>query len=203
MKALQGLFALARRLWIRWVGAKTRYTSDYRKFELMYWVSNPWKMDSEGETFRFRETNRIASKTFGKVGTLLEIGCGEGHQTRYFEQICSGVTGIDVSPRAIKRARKICPNSDFIAGDVFCQAVAQKAPYDLVVCCEVLYYMSDVQATIRRIMELGRNALITYFDGEMEHLDPLVLSIPGCESEIIKSDGSSWRIACIRANSAL
>jgi hypothetical protein len=100
-----------------------------------------------------------------------------------------------VSGRAVERARKRCPGSEFLVGDIFSQEVSARAPFDLVVACEVLYYMTDVPAALRRIRKLGRHNLVTYFAGEMETLDALVLTLPGVASEILEFESSRWRAA--------
>ena len=53
--------------------------------------------------------------------------------------------------------------------------------------------MNDVPLDLRRIQALARNILLTYFAGEMETLDPQVLSFPVAVSEIVKFKKSQWR----------
>jgi len=60
---------------------------------------------------------------FGRVSSLLEIGCGEGHQSAQLQLVCDRLTGLDVSGRAVKRARGRCPGGEFLVGDVFSQEV--------------------------------------------------------------------------------
>lgn len=87
-----------------------------------------------------------------------------------------------------------------MVGNVFSQEVDARAPFDLVVACEVLYYMRDVPLALRRIQALARNILVTYFAGEMETLDPQILSFPGAVSEILELKQSRWRAAWWRGD---
>ena len=48
---------------------------------------------------------------------ILEIGCGEGHQSGRLLEICDSLYGIDVSHRAITRAQARCSGAKFGVGD--------------------------------------------------------------------------------------
>jgi SAM-dependent methyltransferase len=185
--------ARVKKIWFRIVGRDLRYSSDYEKLDRIYMVGDPWRMASPSEEYRLAETNRIILGNFGRVGSLLEIGCGEGHQSLKLREVCGRLIGLDVSTRAVERARRRFPGGEFFVADIFSQEVGAQAPFDLVVACEVLYYMSDVAAALRRMRELGRSGLVTYFAGEMENLDTQVLSLPGAASEILEFEGARWR----------
>jgi len=80
-------------------------------------------------------------------------------------------------------------------GDVFSSEVSVLAPFDLVVACEVLYYMIDVPAALRKIRTLGRNCLISYFGDEVGTLDRQVFdSFPEARSEILEFEQFRWRV---------
>jgi 2-polyprenyl-3-methyl-5-hydroxy-6-metoxy-1,4-benzoquinol methylase len=180
---------------IRIMRRDIQYSNDYKKIDRIYIVNDPWFMDSPNEQHRFLETNRLILENFGKVDKLLEIGCGEGHQSLWLQRICDRLIGVDVSARAVDRAQKRCPGKEFLVGDVFSQKVVSKAPYDLVVACEVLYYISDVPAVLKKISELGRNCLVTYFDREIKTLDQHLLLWPGAASKNIEFGGFRWKAA--------
>ena len=193
MKSFQRVSAKLKKIWMRLILRGTRYSNGYKKLDAFYIINDPWHMDSPSEQYRFKETNRLILENFGAVRSLLEIGCGEGHQSLHLQQVCDRLTGLDVSDRAVGRARRRCPRDEFLVGDIFSLAVGAKAPFELVVACEVLYYMSDVPAALGRIQALGRNCFLTYFAGEMETLDSQVLSLPGAVSKILQFEQSRWR----------
>jgi SAM-dependent methyltransferase len=184
-----------KKIWMRFALRRVRYSNNYKKLDAFYMVSDPWRMESPWEQYRFAETNRLILERFGRVGSLLEIGCGEGHQSLQLGQVCQRLTGLDVSARAVERARRRCPGAEFLVGDVFSEEVSVRAPFDLVLACEVLYYISDVPAALRRIQALGRNSLVTYYAGEMENLDPQVLSLHRAVSQILEFKHARWRAA--------
>ena len=195
MKALSDRF---RKYWMRFALRGIRYSDNYSKMDTIYRIDDPWHMTSPSQQYRFRETNQVILEQFGRVGSILEIGCGEGHQSLFFQQICDHLVGLDVSARAIKRAGRKCPESKFLVGTIFSQEVEAYAPFDLVVACEVLYYMEDVSVALQRIRELGRNVLVTYFGGEMPTLDAHILHLPGFSSQAFQFEGSRWRAAWCR-----
>ena len=177
-----------------------RYSNDFKKIDAIYFVDDPWNMSSACEQFRFVETNRVIAEKFGRVGSISEIGCGEGHQSLHLRQVCDRVVGLDVSGRAVERARRRCPECEFLVGDIFSHDVDVRAPFDLVVASEVLYYMTDTSAVLERMRVIGRNNLVTYFAGTMATLDPQVLCLPGVDSEILEFNQSRWRIAWWRCD---
>jgi SAM-dependent methyltransferase len=189
----QNVVAMLKKFWMRFALRGVHYSSNYAKLDAIYMVDDPWGMASPSEEYRFAGTNKLILKKFGRVGSILEIGCGEGHQSLHLRQVCDRLIGLDVSGRAVRRARRRCSGGKFLVGDIFSQEVGAHAPFDLVVACEVLYYMSDVPAALRRIQELGRNSLVTYFAREMKTLDPLVLSLPGAASAILEVEEVRWR----------
>jgi SAM-dependent methyltransferase len=196
MKASQSIADRLKSLWIRFAFRRgLRYSNDYERLNSAYFIGDPWNMASLGEQHRFAATNGLILETFGQVGSLLEIGCGEGHQSVYLRQICNRLTGLDVSIRAIERARRRCPNCTFLVGDIYSQELGGHKPFDVVVASEVLYYMSDVPSALKRIRSLGRNGLVTYFAGEMATLDPVVLPLPGVSSKVLQFKQCSWRLA--------
>ena len=185
---------------MRFVLRGVRYSNNHKKMDLIYLVSDPWHMSSLGEEYRFAEINRLIIEKFGRVGSLLEIGCGEGHQSLYLREVCDRMIGLDVSARAVERARMRCVRGEFLVGGIFSQEVDARAPFDLVIASEVLYYMSDVPAVLRRMRALGHNNLVTYFADEMENLDLQVLSLPGVASEVLEFKHARWRVVWWRGD---
>ena len=195
MKSVQKVSDKLKKIWISNTLRGARHINDYKNvcLNMLYMVNDPWRMESPQEQYRFTETNRIILKEFKQVGSLLEIGCGEGHQSIHLKQICGHLTGLDMSARAVKRAKRRCPDCEFLVGDIFSQELDVRVPFDLVVACEVIYYMSEVPAALRRIQALGRNCFVTYYAGVMENLDPQALSLSGAVSEILEFNQSRWR----------
>lgn len=155
------------------------YRDQHARFDQLYRIENPWDMDNESERFRFEETNRLIRLHLGKIGTLLEIGCGEGHQTTRLANVCEKMHAIDISSRAIERAKQRCPGVAFDVGDVFTAPILRSVQtFDLVVACEVLYYMRDVPAVLGQMEQIGRSCFVTYVSTHHPELEASLNRIP-------------------------
>src|SRR5215211_9205672 len=115
MKILRALRPKA--LWTRFALRAVPSLGVPKRLDCVYSVTDPWDLGSEREAYRFSETNRIILEQFGHVHSLLEVGCGEGHQSVELARVCDRLHGIDVSGRAIHRARKKL-DAEFEASDL-------------------------------------------------------------------------------------
>jgi Methyltransferase domain len=181
---------IAKGLKTRWMGTTFPYGMHYRnevaRFNRLYLLRDPWAMNCGRERFRFMETNRLITENFDHPYNLLEIGCGEGLQSSELQQISDRLYGIDVSVRAVRRAVRRCPQATFAVGNIYrLPQSMQSTRFDLVTACEVLYYMADVPGALRRLGELGRACLISYYDGVREEMDKHVKEIPGVRFESV------------------
>src|ERR1700690_629579 len=141
-----------RNVWTRAMLRGIHYRDRHARFDQLYKLQDPWHMDTESEKFRFEEKNRLIRMKVRPIETLLEIGCGEGHQTAKLAELCKNIYAIDISGRAVERAKQRCAQASFGVGDVFSAPILKSMPrVDLVVACEVLYYMSDVPAVLARM----------------------------------------------------
>jgi Methyltransferase domain len=121
------------------------YRGDAARFNCPYLVTDPWLLNSETERYRFRQTNELIRKKFGHSHRLLEIGCGDGLQSR--EQVCDQLSGIDVSERAIGRARRRCPVATFSVSDMYALPQPPTSQFDL-----VAFTPSETQKRLCRII---------------------------------------------------
>jgi SAM-dependent methyltransferase len=179
--------------WVRLALRRAHYTDRADKLDRLYMVEDPWHLQSAKEQARFAWTNQLIVARFDRPATILEIGCGEGYQSRYLAQACDRLYGIDVSSRAVRRARRRCPGARFAAGDPLTHGFPDvPLPADLVVACEVIYYVKDVPRFIERLSQLGRACLVTYYQGQAEALDPHFEDRPNCRREQFRCDGTEW-----------
>jgi cyclopropane fatty-acyl-phospholipid synthase-like methyltransferase len=102
--------------------------------------------------------------------SILDVGCGEGALTRYLVGSASCVIGIDGSPTAIARARRIVPKATFICDTL--ETFTAPEPFDLVLAVEVLYYVSHPRDAIEQLLTLGRSVIVSYTTRERQRLDP-------------------------------
>ena len=195
---------LVRKAWRKFALRNLTASDNHAQLNLLYALPDPWNMQSEGEQHRFEMTNALIASKAGRVGTILEIGCGEGHQTRHLASLCDQVYGLDVSPRAVTRARKRVPEALLETGTL--ERVPWTPPqgrFDLVVACEVLYHMSDVSGAVRRMSELGRACLVTFFSPGARIVAGHVDHLPGVERGWIYHDPNAWLWAFWRQSETL
>jgi 2-polyprenyl-3-methyl-5-hydroxy-6-metoxy-1,4-benzoquinol methylase len=191
-----------RRTWMKYALRGVRQNDAHGRLDLAYKVSDPWHMDSEQERFRFAETNRVIRERLGvRFATLLEVGCGEGHQSQVLAQLADQLTGIDVSPTAVERARKRVPGAQFAAGDLYAQPWAgERHRFDLVTACEVVYYMSDRRRFLDTIDRLGKVCLVTYFAPAARKVEAEVMAMPGAAQTRFRFADTEWVAAWWRSS---
>jgi SAM-dependent methyltransferase len=182
-----------RRAWLRYAGLRRSQAQVLRGLERLYDTPDPWKMSSEKEQFRFERTNEILARELigpaGQVDSILEVGCGEGHQSEYLRKLCRHLTGLEIITRAIERARVRVPGVDWVPGTLEDQPwVNAGRRFDIVTACEVLYALPDIPATLQLMSQLGRSCLATYFGGAAHTVEgPLqAISLEGRESFVFE-----------------
>jgi SAM-dependent methyltransferase len=194
-----------RRTWMKYALRGAGGADAYDKLELLYQVGDPWQLGSERERRRFAATNALIAKHFPRPRSLLEIGCGEGHQSEVLLEVTDELHGIDVSATAVERARERVPRGRFFAGDLYARpwraggngaaSSAGGKPFDLVVACEVLYYMKEPRRCLDEMSALGKGCLVTFFEPAAKRLADDVLAMPGVEQSWFHAGGVTWLAA--------
>lgn len=185
--------ARCKSVWTRLLLRGVHYSDRHRQLDVLYRVRDPWGLDCQRERDRFEATNAIIRREFGAVGALLDLGCGEGLQSSCLAAVCDTLVGVDISAVAVGRARERCPGATFAVGDVTgLSQIAGRTRFDLVVGCEVLYYVKDLRHFLDRICDLGGACLVTYYAAQRDRIDPEIARLPGVRSEVIRSGGIEW-----------
>jgi SAM-dependent methyltransferase len=107
---------------------------------------------------------------YGPCGSILDVGCGEGALTRYLVGCASEVTGIDASRTAIERARGLVPRATFHCCTL--EDFRAERVFDVVLAVEILYYVTDVDLAIQKLVTLGRSVVVSYTSRERQRLEP-------------------------------
>lgn len=185
---------ILRRTWMKYALRGVRQNDAHSRLDLAYKMPDPWHMASEQEQARFSATNEIIRREIGSsFTTVLEIGCGEGHQTEHLAEMAGRITGIDVSATAVERAKERLPEAEFLVGDLYAQPWAKEVGhFDLVTACEVIYYMSDMPGFLRTIDKLGRNCLVTYFAPAARKVEAHVMAMPGVQKTTFRHGEVEW-----------
>jgi SAM-dependent methyltransferase len=166
----------------------TAAETDAKTVALYEQHEDPWNLATED--YRFAETNRLITVQFGRVGRLLEIGAGEGHQTRWLTRVADHVTGVDLSTAALERARVKAP-----ARLPELELPEDIAPFDLVIACEVLYFADDIGQAVTRMRQLAPRGLISGLEAKWRRFGPAVANLPALRMERIVEADTVWLVA--------
>lgn len=141
------------------------FSGSYGKLRMLYALEDPWEMSSAKEQHRFEATNAHLSAVAPHFGTLLELGCGEGHQSVYLARIADEVSGLDISPRAVDRAGKRCPDGRFRVGRVEdAAALFPGERFDLITGCEVLCYAPDIRKILADLQAMTDRLYVSNYE---------------------------------------
>ncbi|MET0364636.1 MAG: class I SAM-dependent methyltransferase [Sphingobium sp.] len=168
-------FRAAPRALQRWSLRRRQYAGGAAVLDALYDKPDPWNLASDAERIRFEATNALIRATYPSATSLIEIGCGEGIQTRHLAKLAAHVTGIDISPTALNRARIIMPEAVLFAGELAAlRPMLPRSRYDVATLCEVLYYMPDPAATIACAQDLASHVVVTTYQPLARRLEPLL-----------------------------
>jgi predicted TPR repeat methyltransferase len=158
-------------LWVRFWLRRSKFSGRYGDLQRLYAARDPWNLLSEKEQFRFAAVNDIVRNMAPACQSLLELGCGEGIQTRKLLDVSHHVTGVDVSDLAIARAKQDVPSAEFHVGkaeDVSRMFAGRR--FDIVTACEVLYYSDDIGTAIRGVQDVTDQLLVTSYAERAAHM---------------------------------
>jgi predicted TPR repeat methyltransferase len=120
--------------------------------------------------------------------------------------LCERLHGLDLSERAVQRARQRLPQAQFAVGDLSAAlpwATPAGGKYDLVTACEVLYFFADVEATVQRMSALGKACFVSFFSPTARLVAEPLAGLPGLQRGWIYHDTCAWLWAFWRPGSAI
>jgi SAM-dependent methyltransferase len=106
----------------------------------------------------------------GSSGEYADIGCGPGHVSRFLADLGVSVSGIDLSPAMIARARADVPGVRFETGDMTALECADGS-FDVIVAFYSIIHLDDdlISAACRefaRVLRQGGRAMVSFHEGE-------------------------------------
>ncbi|MBR8837081.1 MAG: methyltransferase domain-containing protein [Stigonema ocellatum SAG 48.90 = DSM 106950] len=127
-------------------------------FEMTFVLSSdPWKHTSPYQQTKYEQTLKLLPST--KIVRALELGCAEGYLTVKLAPHVDNLIAADISQIAIDRAEVYCTaenleNVGFVRLDLTNDPLPGN--FDLIVCSEVLYYISGqtgLQAVANKLVD--------------------------------------------------
>jgi 2-polyprenyl-3-methyl-5-hydroxy-6-metoxy-1,4-benzoquinol methylase len=109
------------------------------------------------EKYRVEEVNRALVALVGRPRTVLDVGCGVGLNGAAIKRTGARVTGLEIVPKSVERARKVLDEviSADITSDAAVREVLDTHPprrFDLIVFADVLEHMVDPRAVLARFL---------------------------------------------------
>jgi predicted TPR repeat methyltransferase len=105
---------------------------------------------------------------------ILDAGCGTGLCGPVLRPYARRLTGVDLSPQMLERAREKAIFDDLETGELTAYLDAHPETWDLIVACDTLNYFGDLQpvltAASRALRPVGR--LVFTLEHELEHNAP-------------------------------
>jgi glycosyltransferase involved in cell wall biosynthesis/peptidoglycan/xylan/chitin deacetylase (PgdA/CDA1 family) len=118
---------------------------------------DPWNYASPYERKKYDRTLELLPDEL--IKQAMELACAEGHFTDRLAARVKSLVAIDISEKALERARLRCrhhANVQFRCLDLIDDAIPGEM--DLIVCSEVLYFLENIDA-LREITEKLKRAL--------------------------------------------
>ena len=116
----------------------------YAEWDEFFATENPWRYDSPYEQLKYDRTLSLLPDT--KFERAMELACAEGHFTVKLAPRVERLLAVDIATRALARAQRRCEhftNIEYLRSDFFAEPL--RGTWNLIVCCEVLYYMEGVE----------------------------------------------------------
>lgn len=136
---------------------------------------DPWGLATSAyEAAKFDTT--LAALSGRRFASGLEIGCATGVLTARLSLSCDRLLAIDISARAIARARERCAGDRHVAFEqmAFPDEAPSAADFDLMVLSEVVYYWDDrgidhAAAQAKRMIAPGGDMLLVHWLGDTDY----------------------------------
>lgn len=145
---LKAVVAAGRAYFRKQAGASPQSSTEWDK---IFSLPDPWAYESDYEVRKFEQTLALLPDVV--FANALEIACAEGHFTVRLAPLVGALTAVDISDRALARARKRCakhPNVIFKRLDLNDSDIV--GLFDLIVCSEVLYYVRNLKDVVAQLL---------------------------------------------------
>lgn len=126
-----------------------------------------------------RFTQEFLRAHIGPGDTVLDVGCHQGHLTRYIASLCRWVVGIDTDEGLLARAKQLGtpPNAEFRVQDV--RALQAGEQFDVVWLHHVLEHIEDVNGVLFALACVSPKALVEVPDIEQSWTQFLLRDLGG------------------------
>lgn len=110
---------------------------------------DPWNQSGRtGEIKDYYDNSRKRLEDLLKISnpeSILEVGCGLGYTTNIIQRCVPNckVVGLDISETAVKKAKFLFPDLDFLSGNIMSPSIETTIKYDVVILNQLLWYILE------------------------------------------------------------
>lgn len=132
---------------------------------------NQWENAAESftigqENSEYAEVNKkVVKQRFQQLNgkKVLDLGCGYGYYTDYFDSIGANTVGMDGAQMMISIARKKFPDSRFIIADLYDSFPFDDKSFDIVFCNQVLMDIEKIDSVLCECNRVLKDKGILYY----------------------------------------
>lgn len=150
--------------------------ADNKAFYEDYWDRDkaaPEEDPTSNQRTRFL-LRTLKKQMVGNTISVLDAGCGHGYFTYFLKKKGYHVVGVDISYKAIEKARASCPEIEFKVCSLSDRLPFENNTFDVVWSTEVIEHIYDVYTYIREINRVlkpkGLFVLTTPYHGLIKNL---------------------------------
>ena len=111
------------------------------------------------------EIDRLAGPD-ARFRNVIDLGCGTGLAGVAFRPVSLHLSGVDLSPRMIERAKARNVYDTLHTGDIITILQQRHTDYDLLVCADVFPYIGDVRPLFSAVRDCARHGALFAFSTE-------------------------------------
>lgn len=133
---------------------------------ILQWEEAAERFATDQERSEYAEVNKaVVRQRFHSLNgeSVLDLGCGYGYYTNYFDEIGARTVGIDGAATMIKIAKDRYPNGDFRVVDAMSPLPFEAASFDLVFCNQVLMDIDRIEDVFRESHRILKDRGILYY----------------------------------------
>ncbi|MFZ0312898.1 MAG: class I SAM-dependent methyltransferase [Candidatus Korobacteraceae bacterium] len=129
------------------------------------------RRDQPREFFKFLV--QVAESELSTAATVLDVGCATGDFLHYVRSLYPTLvlTGIDISPEFVAKARAAVPDASFSIGNIYTGAQLPAQRFDVVFMSGVNYLFPEYESWLRNIVALTKKSAFVYGIFNPEDLD--------------------------------
>ncbi len=129
------------------------------------WNAAAKSYEADQEQSEFAEVNKkVVRERFSKLNgeNVLDLGCGYGFYTNYFNLIGAQVTGCDASEAMLALAKNNYPHCTFEQADIEKMLPYKNEMFDIVFCNQVLMDIEKIESAITEVYRVTKKSGIFY-----------------------------------------